>query len=177
MAEASRIADSIGFTLDRFIKNNQGQFQYASGELSQLLRDIALGDDMGGCRLAVDRPRDGLFRGLIVEVLNLLVVLGVPMDEHADANEQIVGFAHGDNACRDTVGDSLADSMLSRAEHLHGLCRILDRHFVIEDGRGLAHQVWGYESEQSGETLLVVGKCTGKRRFGRAAARLPFPAA
>ncbi len=28
--------------LDRFIKNNQSQFQYASGELSQLLRDIAL---------------------------------------------------------------------------------------------------------------------------------------
>jgi fructose-1,6-bisphosphatase I len=42
MAEASRIADSIGFALDRFIKNNQDQFQYASGELSQLLRDIAL---------------------------------------------------------------------------------------------------------------------------------------
>ncbi|MEP2670401.1 MAG: class 1 fructose-bisphosphatase [Cyclobacteriaceae bacterium] len=40
--EASRIAQSIGFTLDRFIKNNQDQFQYASGELSQLLRDIAL---------------------------------------------------------------------------------------------------------------------------------------
>ena len=40
--ESSRIAHSIGFTLDRFIKNNQGQFQYASGELSQLLRDIAL---------------------------------------------------------------------------------------------------------------------------------------
>ena len=40
--ESSRIAHSIGMTLDRFIKNNQGQFQYASGELSQLLRDIAL---------------------------------------------------------------------------------------------------------------------------------------
>lgn len=40
--ESSRIAQSIGFTLDRFIKNNQNQFQYASGELSQLLRDIAL---------------------------------------------------------------------------------------------------------------------------------------
>lgn len=40
--EQSRIADSIGFALDRFIKNNQEQFQYASGELSQLLRDIAL---------------------------------------------------------------------------------------------------------------------------------------
>jgi fructose-1,6-bisphosphatase I len=40
--EESRIALSIGTALDRFIKNNQDQFQYASGELSQLLRDIAL---------------------------------------------------------------------------------------------------------------------------------------
>jgi fructose-1,6-bisphosphatase I len=40
--ESSRIAHSIGQALDRFIKNNQTQFQYASGELSQLLRDIAL---------------------------------------------------------------------------------------------------------------------------------------
>jgi fructose-1,6-bisphosphatase I len=40
--EESRIAQSIGVALDRFIKNKQGQFQYASGELSQLLRDIAL---------------------------------------------------------------------------------------------------------------------------------------
>jgi fructose-1,6-bisphosphatase I len=40
--EESRIAESIGIALDRFIKNNQEQFQYASGELSQLLRDIAL---------------------------------------------------------------------------------------------------------------------------------------
>ena len=40
--EESRIAQSIGIALDRFIKNNQEQFQYASGELSQLLRDIAL---------------------------------------------------------------------------------------------------------------------------------------
>ncbi len=40
--ESSRIADSIGIALDRFIKNNQDQFQFASGELSQLLRDIAL---------------------------------------------------------------------------------------------------------------------------------------
>jgi fructose-1,6-bisphosphatase I len=40
--ESSRIAHSIGTALDRFIKNNQDQFQFASGELSQLLRDIAL---------------------------------------------------------------------------------------------------------------------------------------
>jgi fructose-1,6-bisphosphatase I len=40
--EESRIAQPIGSTLDRFIKINQDQFRYASGELSQLLRDIAL---------------------------------------------------------------------------------------------------------------------------------------
>lgn len=40
--EESRIALPIGVTLDRFIKNKQEQFQFASGELSQLLRDIAL---------------------------------------------------------------------------------------------------------------------------------------
>jgi fructose-1,6-bisphosphatase I len=40
--EESRIAHPIGIALDRFIKNNQEQFAYASGELSQLLRDIAL---------------------------------------------------------------------------------------------------------------------------------------
>jgi fructose-1,6-bisphosphatase I len=40
--EGSRIAEPIGSALDRFIKSNQEQFAYASGELSQLLRDIAL---------------------------------------------------------------------------------------------------------------------------------------
>ena len=42
MIEDSRIALEIGTALDRFIKSNQGQFKYATGELSQLLRDIAL---------------------------------------------------------------------------------------------------------------------------------------
>lgn len=32
----------VGITLDRFIMKNQGDFSFASGELSQLLRDIAL---------------------------------------------------------------------------------------------------------------------------------------
>jgi fructose-1,6-bisphosphatase I len=40
--EESRIALPLGTALDRFIKNNQDQFAFASGELSQLLRDIAL---------------------------------------------------------------------------------------------------------------------------------------
>jgi len=129
------------------------------------------GDDIGGCRLAADRARDRLFRGLIVEVLNLLIVLGVPMDEHTDANEQIVGFANRDHASRDTIGDSFRDAVLGRPEHLHGLGRILDRHLVEQNGRGLDEQVGSHHREQRGETILIVGKGSRERRFGRAAAR------
>lgn len=38
----SSIAHSVGTTLDRFIKIKQDEFSFASGELSQILRDIAL---------------------------------------------------------------------------------------------------------------------------------------
>jgi len=41
LAEDS-IATPVGVTLDRFIKRSQDHFQQATGELSQLLRDIAL---------------------------------------------------------------------------------------------------------------------------------------
>lgn len=40
--QQSKLAYSVGTTLDRFIKMKQDDFSYASGELSQLLRDIAL---------------------------------------------------------------------------------------------------------------------------------------
>ena len=40
--EKSRIDLPIGITLDRFIKSNQSQYPNAAGELSQLLRDVAL---------------------------------------------------------------------------------------------------------------------------------------
>ena len=36
------LASPVGITLDRFISQHQNHFQYATGELSQLLRDIAL---------------------------------------------------------------------------------------------------------------------------------------
>jgi len=38
----SALGYSVGVTLDRFIKSKQDDFPFASGELSQLLRDIAL---------------------------------------------------------------------------------------------------------------------------------------
>lgn len=42
MIDDKHIALPVGTTLDRFIKRKQDDFSYATGELSQLLRDIAL---------------------------------------------------------------------------------------------------------------------------------------
>lgn len=42
LPDHSGMAYPVGTTLDRFIKSKQGDFPFASGELSQLLRDIAL---------------------------------------------------------------------------------------------------------------------------------------
>jgi hypothetical protein len=63
-----------------------------------MFRYIALRNDIGGCRLTVHGARDRFLRGLIVEVLDLLVVVGVPMDEHAHTDEQIVRFLDGNRA-------------------------------------------------------------------------------
>ena len=53
---------------------------------------VALGDDLGHFRFAVDGSRDRFLGGAIIVVLDLLVVGGFPMDEYADANEEVVGF-------------------------------------------------------------------------------------
>ncbi len=42
LPDQTSLAYSVGITLDRFIKLKQSDFPFASGELSQLLRDIAL---------------------------------------------------------------------------------------------------------------------------------------
>ncbi|MEP1890558.1 MAG: class 1 fructose-bisphosphatase, partial [Cyclobacteriaceae bacterium] len=42
MNDQSRLGLPIGTTLDRFIKKKQEEFEFATGELSQLLRDIGL---------------------------------------------------------------------------------------------------------------------------------------
>src|SRR5689334_1691162 len=51
----------------------------------RMLDLVALGDDLGDLRLARNGTRDGFLGGLVVVLLDLLVVGGVPVDEHADA--------------------------------------------------------------------------------------------
>src|SRR5271169_5569764 len=134
-----------------------GRVPYLTGGGEGMGGGGAFGDDFGGRGLPADGARDRLLDRAIVEVLDLLVVAGFPMDEHADANEEIVGLVGGNHALGDAVGDRLGDRVLRGAEHLHGLLGALDRHFVEHDVAGLVSRfgVSTASSEVNPSLLLV----------------------
>ena len=136
-----------------------------------MVRGVLLRGDFGRLRLALDGAGEGFLGGAIVEVLDLLVVLGFPVNEHADGDKEIVGLVGGDHAFGDGIGHSLGDGILGRAEHLHRLARILDGDLVVEDRRGLAQKVRRNHRKQGGEAVLVVGQGIAERRLDGAAAR------
>ena len=136
-----------------------------------MLHFVALGDDLLWRWIAYNSALDCLLGGLIVEFLNFLVVVGIPMDEHTDANEEVVGLVRRYDPACDTIGHRLGDAALRRAEHLDGLLSVFDGYLVKQDRRGLAHEVWCDHGEQGGKTILVVGERVGKCRFRRAAPR------
>src|ERR1051325_2572668 len=80
---------------------------------------VFLRSNLRGLRLAFDGAGEGFLGGAIVEVLDLLVVLGFPMDEHANGDEEIVGLVGRDYAFGNGVGNRLGYGMLRRTEHLH----------------------------------------------------------
>src|SRR4030095_1410567 len=97
--------------------------------------------DLRGLRLAFHGPGEGFLGGAIVEVLDLLIILGFPMDEHANGDEEIVGLVGRNYAFGNGVGNRLGYGMLRRTEHLHRLARVLDGHLVVKDRGGLTHKV------------------------------------
>src|SRR4029079_17726572 len=116
-----------------------GVMPSAGGE--RVVSGILLRCDLGGLRLAFDGAGEGFLGGAIVEVLDLLVVLGFPMDEHANGDEEIVGLVRRDDAFGDGVGNRLGHGVLSGAKHLHRLARVLNGHLVVQDRRRLTHKV------------------------------------
>src|SRR5262245_36813066 len=92
----------------------------------RVLGSVLLLDDVSRPWLAIDSAGQRFLGGAIIEVLDLLVVVGFPMDEHADADEEIVGLGRRDDAFRNRIGDRLGNAILGRAEHLDRLLGALD---------------------------------------------------
>ena len=79
----------------------------------RMLHLIALRNYFGNLGLSGHRARDRFLRGAIIEVLDLLVVGRFPMDEHADAAEQIIRRRQDSSANR--FLNSVATSWLAQA--------------------------------------------------------------
>lgn len=65
-----------------------------------MLNLVPLGSGFGGRGLAFDGALDSFLGGLVVVFLNLGVIIGFPMDEHADADEDVVCFIGRNDAFR-----------------------------------------------------------------------------
>src|ERR1700730_6650694 len=132
---------------------------------------VALLQHLTRVRLAGDRALDRELRRFVIEVLDLLVVARFPMDEDADADEEVVGFGDRDGAVLDAIGDGRGDAALRRTEHLHRLLGVLDGDLVEHHGARLAHQVGTDDREQSVDAFALTGERVAERSLRRAAAR------
>src|SRR5215472_2571941 len=137
----------------------------------RMLDPVLRGHRFSSRRLAGHGALDRLLDGLIVELMDLLVVFRQPVDEDADADEEIVGFVLRDGAVGNGVRHGLGDRVLRRTEHLDGLLGTLDRHLVEQDGIRLAGHVWRQDGEQRGEAVLVVREGVAEGMLCRTAAR------
>src|SRR5215210_7942152 len=115
-------------------------FSPSTGSEGMVCR-ILLRGDLGRFGLALDGAANSLLGSAIVEVLDFLVVLGFPVDEHAHGHVEIVGLIGGNYALGHRIRDGFSDGILRRTEHLHRLARVLDGHLVVQNRCRLAQKI------------------------------------
>ena len=115
---------------------------------------VLLGDHLGCRRLVGHGTLDRQLCGFVVVLLDLRVVFGQPVNEDSANNHQLVGLFRGNRPLGQAIGDRLGDTLLSRAEHLHGLSRPLDRDLRDHHRRRLDGQV----RSQHGQQIDVTGR-------------------
>jgi hypothetical protein len=108
---------------------------------------IAFCNDLRRLRVASDSACNRFLGGAIIIILNLFVVGCIPMNEHADTDEEVIRLIPRNDALCHAVSDRLSDSMLSWAEHLHRLFSGFNRHLIEHYGCRLDHQVRGYHRQ------------------------------
>ena len=88
----------------------------ASAGGKRMVCPFLLRGDLGGLGLALDGASKSFLRGAIIEILDLLVVLGFPVDEDADGDVEIVSLVGRDHAFCHGVGDGFGHGVLCRTE-------------------------------------------------------------
>ena len=133
-----------------------------TGAWRRLLRE-----DFGGAgSFFIARAMDELGR-VVVVLEDLLVVVGLPVDEDAADDHQVFALVLGDHAGLDAVGDGLGHRVLGRAEHLHGLLGPLDRDLRDQHGGRLDRQVGRQDGQQVAVPGALIGERVGERDSDR----------
>ena len=93
------------------------------------------------------------------------------MNEHADADEYVVGLVRRNGAVFDTFGHRHRHAALRRTEHLHRLFGAFDGHLVEHHGARFAGQVRRDYRQQRGKTVFIVHQTVAESGLCSRAAR------
>jgi len=107
-----------------------------------------LGDHFVRARLLVHGIVDREHRGVVVVLEDLLVIVGLPVNEHAADDHQLLALILRDDPFLDAVSNRLGDGVLSRAEHVNRLLRPLDGDLGDHHGRRLDGEIRGEDGQQ-----------------------------
>src|SRR5664279_1145039 len=118
----------------------------ATGE--RMRRRLRLRDDGVDLRLVLHGASDRLLRRLIVVGEDLLVVRGIPVDEHADDDDEVIDLVLRNDAGFNGIDDGTRNGRLRRSKHLNRLLRALDRDLVEQDRVRLGRKVRSNDGEQ-----------------------------
>ncbi len=135
-----------------------------------MFRRALLGEHLGSTGLTLHRAGDRELGGLVVVFEDLLVVSGIPLNEHAADNYEVFKIMPIEHFCFDAVRDRFGNGILRRAKHLDRLFRPLDRDLGDHDRGRFDGQIRG----QHGEQIAVPLRLRGQRVCERVAHRSGF---
>ena len=119
---------------------------------------VLFGDHFVHRWLVLHGASDRQLRGFFVVLVDFLVVVCVPVNEHAADDDQVIGLILRNNSLSNRLGDSVSDSLLSWSKHLNGLLGTFDRHFGDHDGGWFDSQVWLKNGQQVAVSSLLVSQ-------------------
>src|ERR1700746_3574090 len=108
---------------------------------------IAFRGDLRRLKITPASACNRFLGGAIIVILYLSVVGGIPMNEDANADEEVVGLISRNDALSHAISDRLSDSMLSWAKHLYRLLSVFNRHLIKHYGGRFDHQVRRYHRQ------------------------------
>lgn len=113
-----------------------------------MLRSILLGQHFARTRLVLHGPGDRQLGRIVVVLVDQLVIGGIPVDEHAADDAEVLGLILRNDPFFDAVGNCLGDAVLRGSEHLDRLLGTFDADLGDHDGDRFHSEIRCEHSQQ-----------------------------